>query len=556
MKYTTLFLFITATSRLCAQDWSTLGNAGTNASTNFIGTTDNVPLVFRVNNIQSGRIDQVNRSAYFGHDVANNIALLAGTENGQNNAAFGHRALAANTSGGWNCAMGTLALESNTSGASNAAFGMNALNSNTSGESNASFGAWSLQANTTGARNSVLGVLALNNNTTGSDNVALGSSALAANKAGGKGVAIGTEAMARANNSTVAFNNLNVAIGYQAMYGSVSSSANTGNRNTALGYQTLVDYTTGNENTALGTQALFIATTGSANTAVGNLALGSLTTGNNCTAVGRLANVSTGTLNNATALGYNTTVSASNKVRLGNSSITVVEGQVPYTSPSDARFKRDVEEDVQGLSFILRLRPVSYTFDRAAFAKHVGEDVTGREKELAELSQQRTVGFLAQEVEKNVQNAGFTAFDAVHVPAGSADNYGLAYAEFVVPLVKAVQELHAENQALREQVERLERAVAANDHVDALHVFPVPARDAFKVNVPASDVGMPAVIELYDASGRLVLANDVKALASTVPVELPSRIKAGTYVLNLRVLGGTVRIESERDGLMLAQIEG
>src|SRR5690606_21369631 len=31
-------------------DWSTLGNAGTNASNNFIGTTDNQPLAFRVNN--------------------------------------------------------------------------------------------------------------------------------------------------------------------------------------------------------------------------------------------------------------------------------------------------------------------------------------------------------------------------------------------------------------------------------------------------------------------------------------------------------------------------
>ncbi len=31
-------------------DWSTLGNAGTNAANNFIGTTDNQPLAFRVNN--------------------------------------------------------------------------------------------------------------------------------------------------------------------------------------------------------------------------------------------------------------------------------------------------------------------------------------------------------------------------------------------------------------------------------------------------------------------------------------------------------------------------
>ena len=37
--------------------WTTTGNAGTNAATNFIGTTDNVPLQFRTNNIRSGLLD-------------------------------------------------------------------------------------------------------------------------------------------------------------------------------------------------------------------------------------------------------------------------------------------------------------------------------------------------------------------------------------------------------------------------------------------------------------------------------------------------------------------
>ena len=37
--------------------WGLLGNAGTVDGTNFIGTTDNVPLNFRVNNFKAGRID-------------------------------------------------------------------------------------------------------------------------------------------------------------------------------------------------------------------------------------------------------------------------------------------------------------------------------------------------------------------------------------------------------------------------------------------------------------------------------------------------------------------
>src|SRR5690554_7851521 len=40
-----------------APGWALDGNAGTDPSTNFVGTTDNVPLNFRVNNTRVGHID-------------------------------------------------------------------------------------------------------------------------------------------------------------------------------------------------------------------------------------------------------------------------------------------------------------------------------------------------------------------------------------------------------------------------------------------------------------------------------------------------------------------
>ena len=46
--------------------WSTTGNAGTNAATHFIGTTDNVPLGFRVINAHAGRIDHLSQNVSFG----------------------------------------------------------------------------------------------------------------------------------------------------------------------------------------------------------------------------------------------------------------------------------------------------------------------------------------------------------------------------------------------------------------------------------------------------------------------------------------------------------
>ena len=50
-----------------------------------------------------------------------------------------------------------------------------------------------------------------------------------------------------------------------------------------------------------------------------------------------------------------------------------------------------------------------------------------------------TTGFIAQEVEAAARKAGF-AFSGVDKPKNEKDFYGLRYAEFVVPLVKGMQE--------------------------------------------------------------------------------------------------------------------
>ena len=48
-------------------------------------------------------------------------------------------------------------------------------------------------------------------------------------------------------------------------------------------------------------------------------------------------------------------------------------------------------------------------------------------------------GFIAQEVEAAAKKVGFD-FDGVSTPQNETDLYGIRYAEFVVPLVKAMQE--------------------------------------------------------------------------------------------------------------------
>jgi hypothetical protein len=66
----------------------------------------------------------------------------------------------------------------------------------------------------------------------------------------------------------------------------------------------------------------------------------------------------------------------------------------------------------------------------------------------------RQSGFIAQEVEQAMKESGYD-FNGLHKPVDENDNYSLALGQFVVPLVKAVQE----QQAIIEQQEQRLRAL-------------------------------------------------------------------------------------------------
>ena len=57
-------------------------------------------------------------------------------------------------------------------------------------------------------------------------------------------------------------------------------------------------------------------------------------------------------------------------------------------------------------------------------------------------------GFIAQDVEAAAKNVGFD-FNGIDKPKNDKDIYGLRYAEFVTPLVQAVQELSNANDSLK-----------------------------------------------------------------------------------------------------------
>ncbi|MBL0005774.1 MAG: tail fiber domain-containing protein [Saprospiraceae bacterium] len=165
---------------------------------------------------------------------------------------------------------------------------------------------------------------------------------------------------------------------------------------------------------------------------------------------------------NTTALGYNATVQASNEIRIGNSAINEIGGWATWTDVSDARFKKDIKPNVPDSDFIRQLRPVTYHMDVEAIAAHLQEDYERDDsgnmvyiapdeatvKARADKSAVLNTGFIAQEVEAAAKNIEFD-FYGVNPPSNGDDTYGLRYAIFTVPLVKAVQELSQENENLK-----------------------------------------------------------------------------------------------------------
>ena len=68
-------------------------------------------------------------------------------------------------------------------------------------------------------------------------------------------------------------------------------------------------------------------------------------------------------------------------------------------------------------------------------------------------------GFMAQEVEAAARKLNYD-FSGIDKPQTKDGLYGLRYAEFVVPLVKAVQELSAKNDAKDAEINDLKTRLA------------------------------------------------------------------------------------------------
>jgi trimeric autotransporter adhesin len=69
----------------------------------------------------------------------------------------------------------------------------------------------------------------------------------------------------------------------------------------------------------------------------------------------------------------------------------------------------------------------------------------------------RRSGFIAQEVEKAAIASGYN-FSGIIKPKTAREHYGLSYESFVVPLLKAVQELSKQVTDLQNQLKQLQES--------------------------------------------------------------------------------------------------
>ena len=268
----------------------------------------------------------------------------------------------------------------------NTKYGKNALENNSS-NNNSAFGYSTLEENTDGYQNTSCGADALTLNTDGINNCALGHHSLLSNINGNRNTGIG--ALSLKNNST-------------------------GNNNVAIGFKAGLTLKSGNSNIVIGNDAQLSSSSTSNEIVIGNDAIGHGA--------------------NTVVLGNNDTLSiqpnSTNKTNLGSTSLRYkdIYSMNNVNTLSDKNEKENIKECDLGLSFIEKLKPVTY---------HLKGDVDKKEK----------VGLIAQDVEDILLD--MNKKNVIYEKDEETSSYGLRYEELISPIIKAIQELKKENDELK-----------------------------------------------------------------------------------------------------------
>ncbi len=208
----------------------------------------------------------------------------------------------------------------------------------------------------------------------------------------------------------------------------------TGYNNTVIGFNSGKKITTGKWNTLIGTSTGQFIVGGNSNVFIGNN-------------TGVIA-ANSGSQNRI-AIGAGITHQLGNNIAvIGNATVTDVylsydagatAHAAAFTESSDLKLKDFIQPLNYGLSYILKLNPVSYYW----------KDSFSGDKTLQ-------IGLIAQDIEK-VNATMQIENQIVHKAKSDDDSMGVEYSKLVVPLIKAVQELNSEIEKLKAEIEELKK---------------------------------------------------------------------------------------------------
>ena len=271
----------------------------------------------------------------------------------------------------------------------------------------------------TGDGNTLIGYQAGDSITTGSNNIAIGQDALSTMSTQSDCVAIGKDALKVAQNGA----QKNVCIGYEA-----GMQITTGDNNIGIGNTPLGNLISGSDNIGIGNNAYF------GNTYNGNIMLAS------------------GTL--SVTQSYQMMFGSNAQGRVYNN----YNSNASWGRYSDVRKKKDILPNTDlGLDFVNDLKTCTYKWKAPS---EIPSNFAGYDPSKTEHSHtNKMYGFIAQEVKQSLDKYQITDFDGWTVDEESeAHEQGVSYEMFVVPLVKAVQELSAKVKVLEDEVAKLKAA--------------------------------------------------------------------------------------------------
>jgi hypothetical protein len=367
-----------------------------------------------------------------------------------------------------NTCVGNYTMEKNLDGAlNNVAVGFNALGAVTTGDNNVCVGKSAAAALATGADNTFLGTGAGSEHLSGARNMAIGSGAMDGTQAGG------TQTNSGGSND-------NIFIGYNAGGGAWADATcgdnvavgnytmdlgamDAGNGNTTVGHGTLRKITTGDYNASFGSAAGNEITTGAYNTCVGYAAGDTAVDGNSNTIVGDRCDVYSSDSGEALVFGQGECIAHADgsymTIGMGNGSdrwwISYGSGTT-WARESDERIKKNIQNSILGLDFVNDLRPVKFQYRTGEEQpEEIQRYNADGELQTPLDTESINYGMIAQEVSSSLNKAGVDDFPGWSVHPDT-EIQALSVSTFVIPLIKAVQELTTKVEEQSKRIKELE----------------------------------------------------------------------------------------------------